>query len=352
MDRSILSSVSKMKTLDRSGMLQHLYGFPEQMEEAWKLAGEASLQTEGKVFDHVVVTGLGGSAIGGDLLRTLLADEIRVPILVNRNYMLPEFVSERTLVIASSYSGNTEETLAAYDDATNRDATVVAVTTGGKLAEKAKGNGHDVIYVPSGLPPRAATGYMFIPTVALLERFGLIESKSEEVKNTVALMKELREQYRLEEDDNLAKELALWLHERMAIIYGAGDIGQTLAFRWQSQINENAKVLAHGHTFPELNHNELMGWELVGKDLNLGVVFLRGVGEIDRISKRMDITGELIGQMVEVREIEASGSDTWQKTFSLMYLGDYLSCYLALLNGVDPTSIDSINYLKDQLAQF
>ncbi len=348
-----LDDLMAMRERDSMDMLGALHGLPEQCARAWELGQAAALPKADRV-DGVVVTGLGGSAIGGDLLRTYAAAVASVPVAVNRDYVLPRHVGPHTLVFAVSYSGNTEETLSAYREAREKGAPVVAITTGGRLGALAGEDGVPLIVVPAGLAPRAATGYLFLPMLSLLSRLGLIAPVEEEVAEMVAVLTELRS--RLEPGvpapENPAKTLAWELLGNVPVVWGASGTTEVVAQRWKGQFNENAKIAAYWNAFPELNHNEIVGFEHPRQVLDhLYLVILRDPDDHPRVKKRMAITADLVRHRVSgLKEIEAAGRSRLARMYSLIYIGDYTSVYLAFLYGVDPGPVRVIDYLKQAMA--
>jgi len=349
-----LDNQKEVQAADQLGMREHLLAFPEQCEKAIQIAEGIKLEIKLKKIKNIVVTGLGGSAIGGDLLRTYLASEIDLPIFVVRNYSLPQFVNSQTLVIASSYSGNTEETLSAYEEAVKKGKLVFSLTTGGKLAELARKYDTPIILLPPGLPPRAALGYSFFPMLLLLSRLSLIRERKVDLKETVQLLVRKREDLSplRKTSRNPAKKLAHRLYGKLPIIYSADNL-DAVSTRWRNQLNENAKVLAHSHVLPELNHNEIVGWQLPPTILShTEVIFLRDKGDHPQIKLRMDLTRAILKREAQgVSEVWSEGTSLLSRIFSLIYLGDFVSFYLALLNRVDPTPVERIDYLKRKLEE-
>ncbi len=349
-----LDDLRIIKEIDKSNMLQILLDFPQQWKEAKEIAHQFSFP-QYKGLNKIVVTGLGGSAIGGDLLRASLGGEIKVPIFVNRNYSLPAFVDEGTLLFAVSYSGNTEETISAYQKAIERRAKVIAITSGGKLRDLCQSDGVPVILIPAGMPPRTAIGYLFLPMLAALAETGLIEDKTEEIEETISLLGELRKGWEPSSPSsgNQAKQLAQRLPGKLILIYGSSDHLEGVCLRWKTQINENSKSLAYTVAFPELNHNEIVGWEGMEElRSKIKVIILRDKGDQDRIKSRIEITKSVISARPnEIEEVWSQGHSTLARLFSLIYLGDWVSFYLAILQGVDPTPVKPIDLLKKRLAE-
>jgi glucose/mannose-6-phosphate isomerase len=339
--------------VDRSGMLDLLLDLPAQLQIGERLGQGTDLPPAVDVR-AIVVTGLGGSSISGDLLRAYLHAECRVPIVVNRHYGLPAFVGPETLVCAVSYSGNTEETLSAFEEARARGAKLLAVTSGGQLARMADAWRVPCVRVPEGLPPRTTLGYLFTPMLVTLVRLGLISDQKAPLAEAIEVLRELGAQYRpgIETFRNLPKALARDLHGKFPVIYGGQDFSDVVAYRWRTQFNENSKVLASHQAFPELNHNEVVGWQgqLSGAP-EVWVVLLRDAQELGRIAQQIDITKAFLQERASgITEVWSQGSSRLARMFSLLYAGDFTSYYLALLRGVDPKPIEAIERLKAQLA--
>lgn len=338
---------------DPKGMYRLTAEFPAQVRKAWEISVQSSLPNWTALPDSVVLTGLGGSAVGGDFVKALFEAYGKVPFSVNRDYHLPHFVGGKTLVFATSYSGNTEETLSAYADAKKAGASVIAVTSGGKLAELAKADGFPVIIIPGGQPPRTALGFMLIPVIVACEKLGLIPAQDYE--GLIKLLEECVQAYRVEEPEitNMTKKLAIHLHGNLGTVYGLGSWQGIVANRWKGQINENSKNMIFANTFPELNHNEILGWvkaheQGVNKWLTL---VLRDGTESAKMAKRAEVTAELIKNVTEFHYVNAPGKSLLEKMLGLALIGDFVSLYLAALNDVDPENIDHINTLKSELGK-
>nr|WP_238988758.1 bifunctional phosphoglucose/phosphomannose isomerase [Calorimonas adulescens] len=349
----ILDDLNKLQELDKEGMLDAVYHLPEQMEEALSISEGFNFKASN--IKNVVVSGMGGSAIGGDLVRVYLMDRVRIPILVNRAYSIPAFVDGSTLFIASSYSGNTEETLSTYAEAKQKGAQIVAITTGGKLKEMALADGYPVLTIPAGYQPRAAIGYSFVTTLMTLYKAGIIDDPKGEINDAIGVLKDLREQLKPEVmfEDNNAKQLADDFYGRLPVIYGSAGTTEIVAQRWKGQMSENGKAMAYYNVFSELNHNEIVGFEFPKELLKkFVIVYLQDDEDHPRIKRRMEITREIIEDAVyKVDEVQAVGGTRLARLFSLIYIGDYTSVYLAFLNGTDPSPVKRISYLKDQLAK-
>jgi len=342
--------ISQIDSQDMRAKILNLYSQFETEFEV--LNSPATLPDD---IQNIVITGLGGSAIGGDLLRTYLSKELNIPIFINRNYFLPQFVGEKTLVVTCSYSGNTEETISAYHDALFRKANIACITSGGEIESKAKKNKQFVVKLPGGFPPRAAIGYSFKALVTVFEKFGFIQSKADEISETAELLK--KESQRLSKVDdasNQAIQIAAKSVGKLPLIYTADDFFSIVGVRWKGQLCENAKVLAYSNVLPEMNHNELVGWKL-NQDLlkQIHVILLHDQDDHARTQFRMDETKEVISKYTDtITEIYSKGHSLMSRVFSLIILGDWVSYYLAILNKIDPSPIEVIDHLKEALGGF
>lgn len=345
--------------IDPGDMLGRIEDFPNQVRDAWHQVSGFSLPAGiARDPDGVVITGMGGSAIGGDLAAGLAAPACRVPVAVHRGYGLPGWVTDRTLIIASSYSGGTEETLNAWDAAGEAGARRIAVTTGGPLKDRAETDGCPVLAFSYEAAPRAALGYSFTLILGLLARLGLIADPDRELEEGLALLKGAGGEWRPDtsEDANPAKQLARRLVAGLPVIFGAGHLS-AVARRWTTQINENSKSWATWAEYPELDHNIVVGLERPtgpGADITklARVCHLQSAHYHDRINKRMAVTAELLDQAgIEHLDIMPPGrASRLGELLWATWLGDYVSYYLAGLYGVDPTPVDAIDYLKGRLA--
>jgi glucose/mannose-6-phosphate isomerase len=341
-------------SIDTSNMYRLIKEFPAQVSEAIGIGESATTRINTRAIDQIVLCGLGGSAIGGDLLRSYLAAELEIPFLINRHYTLPKFVSSKSLVIISSYSGNTEETNAAHREAIKRRAKMLCISSNGKTEKLAQSTKSPFIKVPGGLAPRAALGYSFFPLLIALTKMGLIKNKAREMKETVDILRKKSEEYgTLDPAGNKALQLAELLHSRLGVIYSSTERFDAVNTRWQSQIAENGKSLTFGHVLPEMNHNEIVGWKTLREQMReIQVLLLRDKDDHRRVQNRMDITKAIIGEYnSRITEVWSEGSSLLARMFSLVYLGDWVSYYLAILHGEDPTPVKAIDYLKDELAK-
>ncbi|MBN2541879.1 bifunctional phosphoglucose/phosphomannose isomerase [bacterium] len=342
---------------DTFGMHAILVRLHEQIAEGFRLGSEVDLSSiKNRAISNIILCGMGGSAIGGDLLRSYTADELECPFIINRNYSIPGFVSSNTLMIASSYSGNTEETLTSYSYGLKTGAQIICISTNGKLSELAVTNNNPMVALPAGLPPRAALGYSFTPLLVMLWRLGLITDKKSELDETIDYIR--NQASNLSNDipfeRNEAKQLAFRMKNKLPIFYTPPDHFDVLGVRFRGQVEENAKMLAYSAVFPEMNHNELVGWNHFEAYKNsLLPVFIMDSSTDPRINYRMELTAEIMKEMgVESIIINTKGDSLLTRIFSIIQIADFTSYYLAILNQEDPTPIGVIKRLKKALSKF
>ena len=340
--------------VDRSDMLGRIRELPEACRQAWRQASAFDLVGDYSGLKEVVFLGMGGSAIGGDFLASLLAAEGGVPLMVCRDYNLPAFVGPSTLVVASSYSGETEETLSAFSQALTIPARKLAISTGGKLKTMAQQAGVPLFPLSYKAQPRAAFGYSFISLVALFQKMGLLADKAKDFEETLATVEGLVAELDVHSPltKNQAKKVATKLQGRLAVIYGAGILAE-VARRWKTQLNENSKAWAFHEVFPELNHNAVVGYnfpsDIAGR---IFVVLLSSPSLHPRIRLRYRLTAELLARAgVESETIEARGSSPLCQMMSIVTLGDFVSYYLAVLYKADPSPVAVIDWLKQRLSE-
>jgi len=305
-------------------------------------------------IDKVVILGMGGSAIGGDLVSSLALSEAKLPILIHRDYNLPTFIDAKTLVIASSYSGMTEETLSSFEQALDTKSKKLAITTGGKLKTMAEKRNAPVFSFAYKAPPRAALPFSLMPILCFLQRLSFISDKSSDVAETVPILQQLSREINenMPLPQNPAKQLASKLHGHLAVIYGAG-IASEVAHRWKTQLNENSKAWAFYEVFPELNHNSVVGYQFPQELASKIVVVLLDSALLSKpIQLRYQVTCQLLEQAkVDYQIVDGKGTSPLSQIMSLVLFGDYTSYYLAILNKIDPTPVKAIDFLKEQLAK-
>jgi len=361
-DVSILDRIGEIKKIDKSDMLGQCIKTPQYsrdvVERAERIELPAKVNISRKVSikykkpRHIVITGMGGSAIGGEILKDWLRDELPIPIEISRDYTLPAYANKDTLVFAISHSGETEETLSSFVDALHKKCMTVSITSGGHLLSFSKKLNLPFVQIPEGLPPRAAIPYLFFPLPILLEKIGVLFNVKEEVDETIRIMKTLGETNspKIPVKNNLAKKLALELIGTVPVVYGFKQYN-AIAHRLKTQFNENSKVVSRYDVFPELNHNEVVGWEAPeALTKHFSVIIIRDHNESSEIRRRIDATKSLaLKGAKKVLEIYASGDGKLAKMFSVLHIGDFVSVYLAILQKKDPTPVETISAIKEEI---
>ena len=339
--------------LDKNKMLSHLQRLPEQCQQAWEKAKQLTIPAPYRRVNKVIVAGMGGSAIGGDLAAGLAALD-GLELAVHRDYGLPPNIDRNTLIVLASYSGATEETLSSYEAALKIPARKLAITSGGSLKEKATASGIPVLSIDYAAPPRAALGYSFIGLLGILDNLGLVKDKAADMEEMLSIIKSQANSLGKDVplDNNPAKRLANQFFGRLAVTYGGGFLA-SVARRWKTQINENSKAWAFYEVLPELNHNALVGYEFPAElGAHIFITILRSPLLNPRIQLRCQITSEILAQRKVPHQIlDGQGQSPLSQMMSLIVLGDYTSYYLALLYGIDPSPVAVIDYLKGRLAQ-
>ncbi|HKK46441.1 MAG TPA: bifunctional phosphoglucose/phosphomannose isomerase [Balneolaceae bacterium] len=341
-----------IQSIDSQNMRRFLTGFPGQWKEAMELSRDLDLMIDTEIIRKICFAGMGGSAMGADLLRAYTYKTCPYPVQVIRHYEPPGWVDEHTLFIACTYSGNTEETLTALANARNKGAQAIGVTSGGDLMLKAAQAEFDYIKVPGGSPGRAALAYNFVPLYRIFQLLGILDEGDSILSDTQQFLSEQNELLS-NPDDNEALNLAGALNNTLPIIYSDGTMMEAVNTRWRSQFGENAKTLSYGNTLPEMNHNEIVGWErVVHLTGRVSVVMLRDEEDNPRVQQRMEIVRELIeDQVASLHVLKTRGSNRLMRLFSLVQLADWTSFYLAMLDGVDPSPVAKIDLLKSKLAE-
>lgn len=331
--------------VDNSGMKKIIEGFPEQIKNAYGI--EVNIKLKGHP-ENIIICGMGGSGIAGELLSAYLADQgLKIPIHNVHDYSLPVYTSKNSLIIISSYSGNTEETVSLYRQALKKGHNIIIITTGGKLLEYAKDNNIPHVIIPKGLQPRNAVAYLFFPILKILEINKLIEDQSSYIKNLLNTLNKNAGNY-----DKQAVSLADELYGRIPIVYSSS-LYYSVAYRWKCEFNENAKIISYSNVFPELDHNEINGFK--NSKWPLHIIILKDEYDNKRIIKRMQITKNLIKQEnpdIKFTEITIKGDDLLTRMLSAIYLGDLISYYLALKYSTDPTPVEIIEKLKKELGPY
>ncbi|MDO8750219.1 MAG: bifunctional phosphoglucose/phosphomannose isomerase [Dehalococcoidia bacterium] len=339
--------------LDPTRLRDRIAGLPDQCWRAWQEGLAFPLPAACAQAQSVVLMGMGGSAIGGDLIAGLAALENSPSVTVLRDYRVPSWIGPTTLAIASSYSGNTEETIAMYRHAREQGAALVAITSGGVLSQMAQHDGVPLFLVPYRGEPRTALGYSFVVPLAFLSKLGILADKRKEMEEAVEAVRGMAGNLATEAPlaQNQAKGLATSLQGRLPVVYGAGFLSSA-ARRWKTQLNENSKVWAFWEELSELHHNTVEGYGLPPRVREQAfVVLLHSRFLHPRIALRYQITQELLAQNgIPYRQIEGLGNSPLAHLLSTALLGDYTSYYLAMLNQVDPAAMTVIDYLKGRLA--
>lgn len=324
-------------------MEEHILGLPKQLAEGYGLTGSVGSKYKDKEIKNIVIAGMGGSGLPGNILRYGAKYlDIKTPLYSHKSYGLPHVAGEESLVVVISYSGNTEEALSSYAEAISRGSMVAAITTGGKLAEEAKNNNSPLVAIPSGIQPRMALGYQFSALLAVLSNAGVIASQEEELKSVSASLDPKRTQ-------DKGKSLAGKINGTLPIFYSSEEL-EKIAYILKIQMNENAKQHAFYNCFPEMNHNELEGFE-AKNDNNLSVVMIKDTEDPERIRKRMELTGGLIEKKgYPLHQIDIDEENWYSKVFSLVLFGSWLSYYLAIENNIEPEKVDLIEEFKQELS--
>ncbi len=319
--------------------------FTKQLAAAKAIADKAVISPAQNI-SNVIITGLGGSGIGGTIISELVSDSCPVPIIVNKDYFLPSFAIENTLLIVSSYSGNTEETLQVMETAISKKLQIVCITSGGKVMELAKQHQLEFIEIPGGFPPRSCIGYSLVQLIKVFIAKGFAPaSLMTDVTSSITLLDSQKNQIQTE-----AKSVAAKLLNKIAVLYSLGSCEGT-SVRFRQQINENSKALCWHHVFPEMNHNELVGWTQENKDLV--VVTFHTSFDFARTKKRYEVCKPVFAKYAnEVIDITAKGASKLEQFFYLINIGDWISCYIAELRGIDPVEVNIIDHLKKELSKF
>lgn len=339
-----------IKDNDPENQFQVLKDSYKQIEFAWN--NKFSLDPLiGKQFSSIIVSGLGGSAIAGDLLLNFLKDELKVPLIVNRNYFLPAFANENTLVIISSYSGNTEETVSGLQQAISKKCSIVAITTGGKVEEISLENNVPVVKTLTGFQPRYALGVSFFSLLKVIQTLGFVEDQSIFVNGIIENWKSAGEE--LSQEENKALDLAIEIDGRIPIIYSYADFNSAAGYRLKCQFNENSKLQAFYNVIPEMNHNEIIGWELFDDDeQDFIIINILDPDFPPQIKKRFEISTELCLESGTAKiEITGKLPNAKLRLFEIVYLCDWITYYTAIIDEISPTDIENINILKYRLAE-
>jgi len=347
-----LDKLDHYEDIDRAGMLNRILNLPTQIREAWSIAQGYQLPNAYSGASHVVICGMGGSAIGGDLTRALVEPEMRVPVQVVRGYDLPRYVGRDSLVILSSFSGTTEEVLSVAHQALAAQARVIGVTTGGDVAKLGRQVDFPVVSFSFDGTPREAVGFSTFLMLGILARLGYVSDPTTQVEDAAGVIERMSVELGpdVPTDENSAKRLAQELSSKIVVIYGGGHLSD-VARRWKGQMNENAKSWAFFEQLPELNHNALLGYKFPSEaEQRMMVVILSSSLNHPRITLREEITRELLGAWgVRARRVEARGKSRLEHVMSSAWYGDIVSYYLALVHEVDPNEMDLLTFFKARM---
>lgn len=351
----VLNDIERIAMIDKANMLDGLARFPEQIKEGLAIA-ETTERLNFIKIDNVVVAGMGASAISGDIMASLFRDKLDVPLVVNREYDLPKWVNKDTLVICISYSGNTDETLSSFKIAFQKKCKIICISTGGKLQDFAEKRQVPFVKIPAGIQPRAATAYLLFPSIIFLKKIGLLKTAIDaDIQETISVTRDFVTMNNkvMPEETNLAKQQAKKFFTSIPQIYGWG-IYTPIAIRWRHQLNENSKVIARTDIAPDCNHNDIVGWSAnpeVSKKFTC-VLFRDKDEETVDMTTRLNFMRDLFQNTAgTVLEVSPKGKSQLAKMMYLMCLGDFTSCYLAVLRGIDPSPVDIISELKRRLAE-
>jgi len=338
--------------LDRFDMKSAISDFSNQINKSFSLMEHWVNKYKYTDIQNILILGMGGSAIGGDVARVIAQDSCSTPIVVNRSYNIPGWVDSNTLVLASSYSGDTEETLSSFKKCKDQNCPIIVLSTGGRITEYADKYRLDRIIIPSGYQPRAALGFSFTLILLLLNRIGFIDDKIISlVKGSIDSLGDLSAEFILR--DNSAVKVADKIHTTCPIIYGSEDLTWVVALRFRSQLAENAKMLSFHHHLPEQNHNEIEGWT-VNPDImeRMSIIWIKDQDDQPAIQTRMHISSELLSSCTGIQlTIVQEGINRVERLLKLIHYTDWISYFAALLNDVDPTPVNRIKELKTKISQ-
>lgn len=326
-------------------MREYVLGTSGQIENALKIVASTVFYPAKNQINNIVICGLGGSGIAGQIIAKLMEGKINLPISVVNDYDLPNFANVNTLVIVSSYSGNTEEISSCLAQAQQRNCEIACISSGGEVVKIATENNYNLVKIPGGFPPRTCFAYSLIAQHAIFQNYNLINSDwKEEAKKTIEYLNA-----NLNQIQSLAKNFADKITDKIAVVYSSSKYNG-VAVRFCQQIAENAKQLCWSNRFPEMNHNEIVGW--TQKNQNLSVIFLHFKNDHERVTKRMDLTKDVVNKYAfDVNSIFSEGESELQEVLYMVYLTDWVSVFVAENRNVDPIEIKAIDNLKNELAQ-
>lgn len=354
-----LDDVSRIREIDSSDSIIATENYDSQFRDALEIGEAFQLDKAKRNIHEIVILGTGGgSALVGGLLRSYLYGQLNQPVIICQGYNIPAFIDEHSLVFVISHSGNTEEILSMYNQARDRGAYLISITSGGALLAQSKQDNVRCLLVPPDIGhPRRDLGYLFVPALVMLYKLGLIGDKTAELAEVIRLFTVLKEKYKPEVPfkDNLAKQIAFKLEGRIPLIYGSFDFYDAVAWRWKNQFGENSKLMSFYNVIPNLHHDEIAGWDAPPEMLqHFHLIILRD-NEVDqeKIKKRKDTTVDILKRRhVGITEVQAEGTCELARMFSLIYLGDFVTLYTPICRGVDPTPVDVINLFKKEMAEW
>ncbi|MGF3554821.1 MAG: bifunctional phosphoglucose/phosphomannose isomerase [Thermoplasmatota archaeon] len=349
----MLDDLKTISEIDKSDMLGVIQRFPEQIKTSYDIQNSLVINSYIKI-DNIIISGMGASSITGDIIQSLCIDKIDIPIFVNRQYYLPKWANKNTLLITQSYSGNTQETLNSFKHGYQKRCKIIGVSSGGKLEELCLKSEIPFIKIPQGFPPRTATGYMLFSSLFVLKKLGILKNDIDlEIQETIYTVNELINNIKKDvpEKENISKQLAKQILNKIPQVYGF-EFYTPIAKRWCTQFNENSKIICRYDEVPECNHNDIVGWSLnpeVSKKF-ICILFRDSDNETIYITKRLNFMKKLFKDVsADVIEIQVIGKKQLAKMMYAMLLGDFTSCYLAILREIDPIPVDIITELKNEL---
>jgi glucose/mannose-6-phosphate isomerase len=351
-----LENLSDITKLDTQNMFEMVFKWPELIQEVYSTdisipstieIGKYKLKYKVQI-SHVMICGMGGSAVSGDYIKTYFEKSLTTPFTVQRNYYLPKYVDSSSLVIVISYSGNTEETISSLISAIKSGCPIVFIGTGGKIGEFCSKTGIPFFKIPSGYQPRASFPLLLFPILKILKLMKIIQFKDSILTEIIEQLKTLRMAFMVQQEGekNYSKTIALKLFNKIPIIWSSH---LCVANRFKNQINENSKQLALAEELPEFNHNHIIGFEGLSRDNPYIIVAYRFPSEHPNVSLRYEISKGIIENKVEIIELKIQNGDLLTQLVNATYIGDYISMYLAILNGKDPSTVESIDFLKKEL---
>jgi len=351
----MLDNLVTISKIDKSGMLNDVADFPEQIIKSKEIINQSNLPNMYKI-DNIIICGMGGSAISGDIVQSLFRENSDIPIIISRQYDLPKFAHKNTLVITQSYSGNTEETLSTFKHAYQKHCKIIGISSGGKLKDYCEKRQIPHIKIPENIQPRAATGYILFSSIYALQKMGVLTHEmGSEIKETIEITKNFSENNKKEipKNENISKQYAERIQGTIPQVYGFNHYSP-IAKRWCTQFNENSKMICRYDEVSECNHNDIVGWSMdpeVSKNFTC-IIFRNHEDESIYMTTRLNFMKKLFQDVAgQVLEIPVNGKKRLAKMMYLMYMGDFISCYLAILRNIDPSPVEAIAELKNELAK-